>query len=104
MNILPIDLLKIIRKYKDEIDHITRFQKPLDTIKSIKVDTDYFPFVNSYFLFKTFYYGINKEPIIKQCYFTKTTGTEVFAFNGKGVLYKIIYSDHGLILQNMENN
>ena len=103
MNILPIDLLKIIRKYKDEIDHTKRFKKPLDIIKSIKVDTDYFPFINSYFLFKTFYYRI-EETIIEQCYYNKATGTEVFAFNSRGVLHKVIYSNHGLILQNMENH
>jgi len=101
MNTLPIDLLKIISKYKDQIEHLKKFKKSLNVIKSINCKIE--EFSNSRFkLSKTFYY-VGDRYIIKHMDITRT-GSMVYSFDKRGVLYMVICSEHGLIIENMEED
>ena len=100
MNTLPADLLKIISNYKDQIEHSKKFKKSLSVVESLNPESDCLN-ISTQKYYKTFYYKNEKE-IIKQCY-EIYDGTEVYSFNERGALYKITYSEHGLVLQNMED-
>ena len=101
MNTLPIDLLKIIRDYKGQIDHLKKFKKSLNIIKSINTEIEEFSHFSNK-LFKTFYY-VGDEYIIKHMDINETSSV-VNSFDKRGVLYAVICSEHGLIIENMEED
>ncbi len=102
MNTLPIDLLKIIINYKEQMEHLKKFKKSLNVIKSINCNTE--EFSNSHFELSKTFYRIGDKYIIKHMEILET-GSVVHAFNRQGALHLIICSEeYGLMIENIEED